>query len=154
MHLASLCGTVYVYQGELFSSLRDTGNMEEMQMTDPRPLFFLSGQELGQINVSADWLIDEFKDVGSKNLYNDHQVSAPSFILSQVSEDQTLKSDLLYLPIFQTKRRTIQGIQDVDMSDVVRALKNKSRDNARTPVQWSDEIHAGHSALPWMRIHE
>lgn len=40
------------------------------------------------------------------------------------------------------------------MSDVVLALKNKSRDNARTPMQWTDEEHGGHKGKPWMRMHE
>ena len=97
MHLATLSGTIFVYQG----------------------------QELGQINVGADWDISEFKDVGSINLYDKHL----------------------------TKRRTAQGKDDVDMADVMLALKNKSRDNARVPVMWSQDEHGGHSAKPWMRMH-
>jgi oligo-1,6-glucosidase len=40
-----------------------------------------------------------------------------------------------------------------DPSDVLTALRRKSRDNARTPMQWSAEPHAGFtSARPWLRV--
>jgi oligo-1,6-glucosidase len=85
----------------------------------------LTGQELGQINAGLDWPIEEYKDVGSINLYADHL----------------------------EKRRTEQGKDEVDMSDVMLALKNKARDHARVPVHWGEDEHAGHKAKPWMRMH-
>lgn len=36
-------------------------------------------------------------------------------------------------------------------------MQKKSRDNARTPVQWTDEAHAGFTSVdakPWMRVND
>jgi oligo-1,6-glucosidase len=36
-------------------------------------------------------------------------------------------------------------------------MQKKSRDNARTPVQWTDEAHAGFTSAdtkPWMRVND
>lgn len=40
-----------------------------------------------------------------------------------------------------------------DEADVLRALATKSRDNARTPVQWDDSPHAGFTdGEPWLAV--
>ncbi|KAJ3277653.1 hypothetical protein HK104_003097, partial [Borealophlyctis nickersoniae] len=44
---------------------------------------------------------------------------------------------------------------EVDMSDVLDSLARKSRDNARTPMQWSSAPHAGFtpsSSQPWIDV--
>lgn len=94
MHLASLCGTVYVYQGKPRSIPKLLNRYRGHADSISRALsFFRPGQELGQINVSSDWLIEEFKDVGSKNLFNDHQVSLPiTYERESASEPPLLSS--------------------------------------------------------------
>ena len=40
-----------------------------------------------------------------------------------------------------------------DESDVMAALRTKSRDNARTPVQWDDSFNAGFTTgTPWLAV--
>lgn len=38
-----------------------------------------------------------------------------------------------------------------------KVMQRKARDNARTPVQWDDSVHAGFTAVnvePWMRVND
>lgn len=46
--------------------------------------------------------------------------------------------------------------QGADMSDVLREMRLKARDNGRLPMQWTAEEHAGFTkgATPWMRVHD
>lgn len=47
------------------------------------------------------------------------------------------------------------GELGVDHSDMMNYLKIRSRDNARTPMQWSCESHAGFtSGKPWIQVNE
>ena len=40
-----------------------------------------------------------------------------------------------------------------DPDDVLTALRSRSRDNARTPVQWDDSRHAGFTTgEPWLAV--
>jgi alpha-glucosidase len=45
---------------------------------------------------------------------------------------------------------------EADMSDVMRELRLKARDNGRLPMQWSTEPNAGFTAgqKPWMRVND
>ncbi|MEG1291651.1 MAG: DUF3459 domain-containing protein, partial [Lachnospiraceae bacterium] len=41
----------------------------------------------------------------------------------------------------------------VSKEDALKVCERMSRDNARTPVQWNDEVNAGFSkGLPWMKL--
>ncbi|EON97333.1 putative alpha amylase protein [Phaeoacremonium minimum UCRPA7] len=46
--------------------------------------------------------------------------------------------------------------EGADMSDVLREMRLKSRDNGRLPMQWSGETSAGFTkgAKPWMRVND
>ncbi|KAF8308292.1 glycoside hydrolase superfamily [Cantharellus anzutake] len=56
---------------------------------------------------------------------------------------------------YKDKRR--ENSENPDMSDILKDLRKKARDNARTPVQWDDSPHAGftsENATPWMRMND
>ena len=48
--------------------------------------------------------------------------------------------------------RRAEGYDD---ADILRSARAKSRDNARTPMQWNDTEHAGFTTgTPWLRVNE
>ncbi|KAL7415802.1 glycoside hydrolase family 13 protein [Mrakia frigida] len=90
--------------------------------------YIFQGQELAQINVPRSWGEEEYKDIATRNYWN------------SVLEE----------------RRSKTGEENPDMSDILAQCRQKSRDNARTPMQWSPTPNAGFttSASPWMRLHD
>lgn len=91
--------------------------------------YVYQGEELGMGNVPREWGIEEYLDVATHAWYN---------------EELEL-------------RRARQGVQDPDMSDAMRGLQRKARDNARTPMHWDDTANAGFSpegVKPWMRVND
>jgi glycosidase len=93
----TLCGTLYVYQGE----------------------------ELGQRNVPPSWGPEEYKDIESINFFKKYNELYPG--------------------------------DEEKLAFARKVLQRKARDNARTPVQWSDAPHAGFTtpeATPWMRVND
>lgn len=43
--------------------------------------------------------------------------------------------------------------KNVPMSDIIKAIRQKSRDNARTPMQWDDGVNAGFTeGKPWIGV--
>ncbi|MEH7582777.1 alpha amylase C-terminal domain-containing protein, partial [Priestia megaterium] len=54
--------------------------------------------------------------------------------------------DVESLNVYEIKRA-----QGMDENEILEILKHKSRDNSRTPVQWSDEPNAGFTkGKPWI----
>jgi oligo-1,6-glucosidase len=48
----------------------------------------------------------------------------------------------------------VVGVRGVSPDEVLPALRRASRDNARTPVQWSGDPHAGFTTgTPWIEVH-
>ena len=89
-------------------------------------LFIYQGQEIGMTNVPRSWPIEEYKDINSLNYYNDFK--------EKYGND----------PDFKEKEEKLM--------DVINLL---ARDNARTPVQWTDQEFAGFSdSKPWMRVND
>lgn len=72
-------------------------------------LFVYQGQEWGLCNVPRDWSIEEYKDIETI---------------------QNLEGEREY-------RRKQQGVEDPDMSDVIKDMRETARDNGRTPMQVS-----------------
>ncbi|KIJ36604.1 glycoside hydrolase family 13 protein [Sphaerobolus stellatus SS14] len=100
-----------------------------LQTTQGGTLYVYEGQELGMMNVPADWDIKEYKDVATQNFYRE--------VLD--------------------KRIKETGNSKPDMSDVMAGINLKARDNGRTPVQWSSAQNGGFTSLnatPWMRVNE
>jgi oligo-1,6-glucosidase len=89
-------------------------------------LFIYQGQELGMKNVPVDWPIEDYLDVATINFYNHCKV------LTEAGKKAP---------------GTPQQVKEW--------AQKKARDNARTPVQWSDEPQAGFTTgTPWMRVQE
>ncbi|ORX36241.1 alpha amylase [Kockovaella imperatae] len=96
-----------------------------LQCTLSGTLYVYQGEEIAMANIPPSWSIEEYKDVASQAYYHE--------------EYEIRKKD---------------G-QTPDMSDVMHALQCKSRDCARTPMQWSDSTQAGFSTgIPWMRVND
>ncbi|KAF8338323.1 alpha-glucosidase, partial [Cantharellus anzutake] len=90
-------------------------------------IYVYQGEELGMANVPPSWGIEEYKDVATQS----------------------------YWKAILEKRR--ENSENPDMSDILKDLRKKARDNARTPVQWDDSPHAGftsENATPWMRVND
>lgn len=48
-----------------------------------------------------------------------------------------------------------EKIKDHDQSEIMEAIYKKSRDNARTPMQWNDNQNAGFtSGIPWIKVND
>lgn len=107
-------------------------------------LFVYQGEEIGLCNVPRDWPEEEYKDIETK---------------------QGIEGE--------RRHRWIQGgqkgkMEDVDVRDVLQAMRWTARDNGRTPMQvsyfnkasnaktqWDSSEHAGFSqGTPWMRVHD
>jgi glycosidase len=53
------------------------------------------------------------------------------------------------------ERKKASGGQEPDMSDVMYAIYKKSRDNARTPMQWDTSPNSGFTGKgvePWLKM--
>ncbi|KAH8920613.1 glycoside hydrolase family 13 protein [Atractiella rhizophila] len=96
-----------------------------LQISRPGTLVIYQGMELGMRNIPKTWDIKEYRDWRAVNYF--HKVKL---------------------------ERQAAGEQ-FDMSDVLNLLQKKSRDNARTPMQWSGADNAGFTTgEPWMRVND
>lgn len=91
-------------------------------------VFVYQGQELGMSNVPVHWEMAEYKDVDCLNHWK--------LLQHDDSESEMPQS--------------LKAIQEVAKGE----YQKKSRDNARTPMQWTKGAHAGFtspdSKTPWM----
>lgn len=94
--------------------------------------FIYQGQELGMHNIPGDWGMEEHKDVDCLNHW--------ALLQADDSTDEAKA---------KAKARAKRAVAR-------REYTKKSRDNARTPMQWDATPHAGFTqadATPWMRVH-
>lgn len=100
--------------------------LSSMMGTLSGTLYLHQGQEIGIINLPKEWGIEEYPDVVSCMHYAQEKA----------------------------KKRRATGNADPDMSDVVRDINIKARDNGRTPMPWSGDLPgAGFSTgTPWRKV--
>ena len=101
-----------------------SGKLLAMMMTTlSGTVYIFQGQEIGMANAKT-WPLDEYPDVVTRTY------------------------------IQEEKERRIQetGEKDPDMTDLLRDIRLKARDNGRMPIPWnSSEPHAGYTTgTPWM----
>ncbi|KAJ6539974.1 glycoside hydrolase family 13 protein [Mycena vulgaris] len=100
-----------------------------MEVTLGGTQYVFQGQELGLKNFPRAWGIEEYKDVASRNWYQE--------ILEKRQRESGKEED------------------EVDMSDVLDGLQKKARDHGRVPMQWDSTPHAGFTTgTPWMRVND
>jgi len=89
-------------------------------------LFLYQGQEIGMRNMPREWGIEEYQDVESLNFWNKYVLFfTTNKALIDTNGDRLLEE---------------RGGDPSKMKDVMEALQLKARDNARTPVQVSDDL--------------
>ncbi|CAD6975541.1 unnamed protein product [Tilletia controversa] len=96
-------------------------------------LFVYQGEELGMLNVPADWTISEYDDIVSKRYHKD--------VMAEKQEESAQKG--VPVPADFEKQ-------------VMMSIMRKARDNARTPIAWDDTPSAGFFSDPsakfWMKF--
>ncbi|CAD6899356.1 unnamed protein product [Tilletia controversa] len=96
-------------------------------------LFVYQGEELGMLNVPADWPISEYDDIVSKRYHKD--------VMAEKKEECVQKG----VPV------------PADFEEqVMMGIMRKARDNAHIPMPWGDTPSAGFSSDPsakfWMKF--
>ncbi|AXI27818.1 alpha,alpha-phosphotrehalase [Priestia megaterium] len=79
---------------------------------------------------------------GTPYIYQGEEIGMTNPKFSSIDEYRDVES----LNVYEIKRA-----QGMDENEILEILKHKSRDNSRTPVQWSDEPNAGFTkGKPWI----
>lgn len=79
---------------------------------------------------------------GTPYIYQGEEIGMTNPKFSSIDEYRDVES----LNVYEIKRA-----QGMDETEILEILKHKSRDNSRTPVQWSDEPSAGFTkGKPWI----
>ncbi|PEW15718.1 alpha,alpha-phosphotrehalase [Priestia megaterium] len=79
---------------------------------------------------------------GTPYIYQGEEIGMTNPKFSSIDEYRDVES----LNVYEIKRA--QGMNE---NEILEILKHKSRDNSRTPVQWSDELNAGFTkGTPWI----
>ncbi|SHJ62258.1 glycoside hydrolase family 13 protein [Aquimarina spongiae] len=81
---------------------------------------------------------------GSLNIYQGDEIGMTNIVLESVEDVRDVQSLNFYNENLETKRYSNR--------DALEMINREGRDNARTPIQWSDEINGGFSAhTPWLK---
>ncbi len=81
---------------------------------------------------------------GTPYVYQGEELGMTNVKFSDISEYRDIETTNLYYERLQ---------KGYKKEEIMRSIYAKSRDNARTPMQWSDETNAGFtSGTPWIRV--
>lgn len=81
---------------------------------------------------------------GTPYIYQGEEIGMTNAYFDNIEQYQDVESINYY---------HIMKEQGIDETEIYNILQAKSRDNARTPMQWNDEINAGFSnAKPWIEV--
>lgn len=84
---------------------------------------------------------------GTPYIYQGEEIGMTNIAMEHINEYRDIES----IRAYQTYVKEEKSISHVDM---MRYLYKSSRDNARTPMQWSKEINAGFTqGTPWINVH-
>ncbi len=90
-------------------------------------------------------LIMQSTQNGTLNLYQGDEIGMTNIVLESVGEIKDVQSLNFYNENLETKRYPKELALEM--------INKEGRDNARTPVQWNDEINGGFSiANPWLKV--
>nr|WP_280169339.1 alpha-glucosidase [Priestia megaterium]MDH3183550.1 alpha-glucosidase [Priestia megaterium]MDH3183590.1 alpha-glucosidase [Priestia megaterium] len=81
---------------------------------------------------------------GTPYIYQGEEIGMTNAAFNSIDDYIDIETQNIY------KERIAAGFSE---EKIMKAFYMKARDNARTPMQWSDEIHAGFSKVkPWMKL--
>ncbi|MDP1442142.1 glycoside hydrolase family 13 protein [Priestia megaterium] len=81
---------------------------------------------------------------GTPYIYQGEEIGMTNAAFNSIDDYIDIETQNIY------KERIAAGFSE---EEIMKAFYMKARDNARTPMQWSDKIHAGFSkGKPWMKL--
>ncbi|MCQ8213179.1 alpha-glucosidase [Cetobacterium somerae] len=87
-----------------------------------------------------------FLQKGTPFIYQGQEIGMTNTIFNSLSEFQDVKS------VNEGKEKLEAGMCE---KEVLEILSNTSRDNARTPMQWNNQLNGGFtSGTPWLKVNE
>ncbi len=90
-------------------------------------------------------LIMQATQNGTLNIYQGDEIGMTNIILESVDEVNDVQSLNFYNENLETKRYSNESALEM--------INKEGRDNARTPIQWNDEVNGGFSkANPWLKV--
>ncbi len=90
-------------------------------------------------------LIMQATQNGTLNIYQGDEIGMTNIVLDSIEEVRDVQSLNFYNENLKTKRYSVNS--------ALERINKEGRDNARTPLQWSDEINGGFSVgEPWLKV--
>lgn len=84
---------------------------------------------------------------GTPYIYQGQELGMTNVYLDSIEEYEDIETLNMYKEEVSEKGKNPQ--------DVIKAIHKKGRDNARTPMQWTEEVNAGFtSGTPWLKVNE
>ena len=82
---------------------------------------------------------------GTLNIYQGDEIGMTNIVLQSIDEVKDVQSLNFYKENLQTKRYPEERALEM--------INKEGRDNARTPIQWNDEVNGGFSIqAPWLKV--
>jgi len=103
--------------------------------------------EDGQYRVEAAKLLATFTHMlqGTPYIYQGEEIGMTNVMFESIDDYRDIETRNMYREFVEEK--------GVDPQAVMAIIHTKSRDNARTPMQWDDGEHAGFTTgMPWMKV--
>ena len=101
----------------------------------------------GRYRVESTKLLATFTLMlqGTPYIYQGEEIGMTNVAFSSIDDYRDIETLNIYHELVEEK--------GLDPDSVLAILHAKSRDNARTPMQWNDHAHAGFtSGSPWMKV--
>lgn len=110
--------------------------------TQAGTLFLYQGEELGMVNVPVEWPIEDYQDLvwvvsfdGSQDCVTDATDFSGARNTTKSAYAPTAQVCWLNLAISELESRKAKtGEANPDMTDLLKVINKKARDNARTPM--------------------